>query len=92
MSNPDQKELANLFCSEIDTYLEYLKHNSPAKRKKLTNKISQLTIVSAILPIIITFLSAYVYIVTQQIIAFFTSLVDVVPPFLIANTKGEMDY
>lgn len=92
MSDTEQKELASQFCEEIDTDLGYLRGYDDAKREKLVNRINSLTITSAILPIVVTFLSAYVYIITQQVIAFVSSFVNVIPPILMNNAKAKMEH
>ena len=90
MSATDQKELATQYCDEIDEYLGQLEENSSSKREDIISSLNRLTITSAILPIIVTFASVYAYILTQQVITAFASLVDVIPPILINNTKSRM--
>jgi len=92
LSNTEQKELASQFCEQINTDLGYLRGYDDAKREKLVNRINSLTITSAILPIVVTFISAYVYIITQQVITFVSSFVNVIPPILMNNTKAKIEH
>jgi len=92
LSKIDQKELASQFCKEIDDDLGYLRGNDATKREKLVNRNNSLNILSAILPLVVTFISAYVYIITQQILTFVSSFVTVIPPLLINSTKAKMEH
>lgn len=92
MSDTDQRELADLFCAEIDTYVDSLGKVDASVREKLVGRVNNLTIGTAVLPIAVTFISAYSYIITQQIVTFLLSVVDVVPPYLISNTKKKIEY
>lgn len=92
MSNNKQEELASQFCKEIDDDLVLLRGNDPTRREKLVNRNNSLNILSAILPLVVTLISAYVYIITQQILTFVSSFVTVIPPLLVNSTKAKMEH
>jgi hypothetical protein len=87
-----EQQLANNLCQEIDNCLEKLKGNDTAKRRALEKGMDQLNITSAVLPIIVTFVSGYAYLVTQQVATLLLSLVDVIPPYLIKSSKDQMKF
>jgi hypothetical protein len=92
MSDETQTKLADSFYKEIDTYLENFRSIDVGKREKLASTMNIYMMSSAIVPIIITFISAYAYVLTQSIAIFLASLLDVVPPILQNQTKGEIDF
>jgi hypothetical protein len=82
MTLEEQKEIAESFITEIGTYLDYFKGIDVQKREELMNRMDFLMILAAVLPIIMTFISAYAYLLTKQVISLLFSLVDVVPLLL----------
>ena len=60
------------------------------KQTALSKKLSNLTLASAILPVVVTFVSGCAYIITQQVLTLFTGLVDIVPPYLMTTKKNRM--
>ena len=92
MSNNTQSVLAAKLCEEIDGYLKDLEGSNFKKRDLLMSRMQNLTVLTAVLPLVMTAISGFAYIVTQQVWIFLTSLVDVVPPLYISKTKTDIEF
>ncbi len=61
-----------------------------SKRDKIISDFNRLTIASAVTPIVLTFFSAYAYILSQQVIMLFVNLGSTIPPILINLNKTKL--
>jgi hypothetical protein len=92
MSNISQSDVAAKLCEQIDGYVKNLKGGDFEDRNKLMSRMHNLTVLTAVLPLVVTAISGFAYIVTQQVLAFLASLVDVIPPFYISKTKTDIEF
>jgi hypothetical protein len=83
-------QLATQYSNEIDEYVKSLGVD-PKKKASLASKINTLDIVAIVTPLIATFISAYAYILTQQVLTFLVGILGSIPPFLVKRTKAEVD-
>ena len=90
-SNEDDKQLAAEYSNEIDGYIKAL-NVDPNKRTALKNRLNWLDIVAILTPLITTFVSAYAYILTEQVITFLIGAIGAIPPAVVKITKKEVDY
>ncbi len=89
-SNEDDKQLAVEYSNEIDGYVKAL-NVDPNKRTALKSRLDWLDIVAILTPLITTFVSAYAYILTEQVITFLIGAIGAIPPAVVKITKKEVD-
>lgn len=91
MSADNQSKTAEVLVNRIQSYLPYFEVG-PKERKTIKDKMTYYKIATVALPFILTFGSAYAYIVTKEVLTLFTNLGNALPPIYYTRLQDEAQF
>jgi hypothetical protein len=91
MVKPIQQQLADSFTAQIDELLKGLEKYDPNRRDALMSRLHWTTMTAAVLPIIMTGISAYLFFLVKEAITAVANAFDVIPPLFITKAKSDID-
>ena len=87
------QQISQVLLEKIEEARNMLKPYSTREyREKLMRRSRLLIVLAAVLPIVVTFIAAWLYHVSQNLYSLFVSIVDVIPPLFISDLRDSMEF
>ncbi len=91
MSADVQLKVAEDLTKRLQSYLRYFEVG-PTERKNIQDKMTYYKVSTVALPFILTFISAYAYIVTKEVLTLLTNLGNALPPIYHMRLQEEVQF